>query len=194
MKEHPGKEPPYLSWRGAANGVGPGGSDGATVDLPSGSYLAICFLPDPADGKDHASKGMIRELVIAGTPHVAQAPAAETEIRLKDFSFQFGDLTAGTHTFRVVNDGPLTHELQLVRLNEGATARDFLAGVAPDSKGPPPGVMIGGPGAYGRGLEGYWTVTLTPGTYLFVCFVPDPSDGQPHLMKGMVREFTIPAT
>jgi hypothetical protein len=54
--------------------------------------------------------------------------------------------------------------------------------------------MIGGPGAYSRGLEGYWTVTLTPGNYVLLCFVPDPADGKPHLMKGMVREFTISAS
>jgi hypothetical protein len=193
-KDHPGAEPPFLSWRGAANGIAAGGSDGATVDLPSGKYIALCFLPDPTDGRDHLSKGMIKELVVAGSPGPAQAPEAEGEIRLKDFSFELPALVAGTHTFRVINDGPLTHELQVVRLNDGATAQDYLAAFAPGAKGPPPGVMIGGPGAYSRGLEGYWTVTLTPGNYVLLCFVPDPADGKPHLMKGMVRELSIPAT
>lgn len=194
VKEHPSAEPPYLSWRGAANAVATGGSDGATVDLPAGSYVAICFIPDPTDRRAHLTKGMIKEVTVAGTPHVAQAPEAHGEIRLKDFAFELPALAAGTHTFHVINDGPQTHELQLIRLNDGATSQDYLAAMGPDAKGPPPGVMLGGPGAYSRGLDGYWTVTLTPGSYVFLCFVPDPASGMPHMMKGMVREFTIPAT
>lgn len=194
MKDHPGAEPPFLSWHGAANGVAGGGTNGATVDLPGGTYVAICFLPDPTDGRDHLSKGMVKELVVAGSPGVGSPPAATGEIRLKDFSFELPALVAGTHTFRVINDGPQTHELQVVRLNDGATAEQYLAAFAPGAQGPPPGVMIGGPGAYSRGLEGYWTVTLTPGNYLLLCFVPDHADGKPHLMKGMVREFSIAAT
>lgn len=194
MKEHPGAEPPFMTWRGAVAAVAAGGSDGATTDLPSGKYIAICFLPDPTDGREHLSKGMMKEVVVAGSPGLAQAPKAEGEIRLKDYAFEIPALAAGTHTFRVINDGPLTHELQVVRLNDGATSQDYLAAFAPGAKGPPPGVMIGGPGAYSKGLEGYWTVTLTPGNYALLCFVPDPADGKPHFMKGMVRDISVPAT
>ena len=58
----------------------------------------------------------------------------------------------------------------------------------------PPGTDAGGPGALSRTLDQYWTVRLEPGNYLFVCFVPDSADGAPHLMKGMVREFTVSAS
>lgn len=191
LKADPNAEPPFMSWHGAASAADPGSSAAGTVNLPAGNYVAICFMPDPMDGKDHLSKGMTREFVVAGTPDGAKAPAAESEIHLKDFGFVAPTFAAGTHTFRVINDGPQTHEIQLVRLNDGATAQQFLAAMAPNAKGPPPGLLMGGPGAYSTGLEGYWTVTFTPGKYMFVCFVPDPATGVPHFMKGMVQEFTV---
>jgi hypothetical protein len=195
MKENPTAEPPFLTWRGAAGALAAGQTtEGATVDLPAGNYVLMCFLIDPADKMPHLLKGMMREIVVAGTPVNAQAPMAHMEIRMKDFAFDAPELTAGTHVFHVVNDGPQTHEVQLIRLNDGASIQDFMAAMAPDAKGPPPGVMMGGPGAFSVGLDTYWTVTLAPGHYAFVCFVPDVGSGVPHLMKGMVHEFTIPAT
>jgi hypothetical protein len=194
MKENPNAEPPFLTWRGAAGALAAGQTvDGATVDLPAGNYVLMCFVLDPADHMPHLLKGMMREIVVAGTPVNAAAPMAHAEIRLKDFAFEAPQLTAGTHVFHVVNDGPQTHEIQLIRLNEGASVQDFMAALAPDAKSPPPGVMMGGPGAYSVGLDAYWTTTLTPGHYIFVCFVPDVASGMPHLMKGMVHEFTIAA-
>lgn len=193
-KEHPGAEPPFISWHGAAGAVGVSGSTAGTVDLPAGNYVAICFMPDPTDGRDHLSKGMIKELVVTSTREAAKAPEAQGEIRLKDFGFEAPVIAAGTHTYHVINDGPQTHEVQLVRLNDGATGKDYLAALGPAAKGPPPGVMLGGPGAFSKGGDGYWTVTLEPGNYLFVCFVPDPASGMPHMMKGMVHEFTVPTT
>lgn len=189
----PNAEPPFMTWRGAAAAVVPGDTTGSTNDLPAGQYVAICFIPDPADGTPHLSKGMIREFTVAGTPGSAKAPAAEAEIRLKDFGYLAPTLSAGTHTFHVINDGPQTHEIQVVRLNPGATGEQFLAAMAPGATTPPPGAFLGGPGALSTGLDNYWTVTFTPGSYLFICFVPD-TDGTPHVMKGMVHEFTVPAT
>lgn len=191
---HPGAEPPFMSWHGAANAVGPSLSTAGTVDLPAGHYVAICFMPDPMDGRDHLSKGMIKELVVTGTRSAAQAPQTQGEIRLKDFGFEAPSIGAGTHTFHVVNDGPQTHELQLVRLNQGATANDYLAALAPGAKSPPPGLMLGGPGAFSKGGDGYWSVAFEPGNYIFICFVPDGATGLPHMMKGMVHEFTVPTT
>jgi hypothetical protein len=160
---NPGKVPAYVTWYGAVNGLAAGQADGALVNLPAGNYFAVCFLPDPADGREHLAKGMIRELKVAGTPTAAAAPTVDGEIRLHDYAFMTPEFTAGTHTYKVVNDGPEVHELQVVRLNDGASAQDFVAAMAPGAKGPPPGVMFGGPGAYSKGGEGYWTVTFTPG-------------------------------
>jgi uncharacterized cupredoxin-like copper-binding protein len=191
LKEHPQAAPPYLSYRGASNIIMPGDSSSSVNDLPAGHYLLICFVPDVADQTPHAFKGMIKEIVVAGPRHEAPLPTADGEIRLSDFAFATADIAAGTHTFHVVNDGPQVHEIQLVRLNDGATAQQFLAAMAPGTKGPPPGVFLGGPGALSKGEGDYWRVTLAPGKYLFLCFVPDVASGAPHFAKGMMRELTV---
>ena len=193
MQANPTGEPTFLTWRGGANAIAPNGSNASVSDLPAGRYVAICFLPDPADGKPHVAKGMIRELVVAGPRGEAAVPATTLEARTSDYEFIMPALTAGTHTIHYINDGPKTHEIQLYRLNEGATMENFMAAMAPGSTTPPPGVAVGGPGALSAGGDNYFTVTLEPGKYLVVCFVPDP-DGVPHAMKGMVQELTIPAS
>ena len=186
-------DPPWLTWRGSASGIAAQGSNTTISDLPAGRYVAICYMPDPADGRPHVTKGMIKELVVAGPRGDAPAPTADVEARTSDYKFTMPALTAGAHTIHVVNDGPTTHEIQLIRLNEGATMESFMASLAPGSTTPPPGVFLGGVGGLSRGAENYWAVTLEPGRYLLVCFVPDP-DGTPHAMKGMVQELTIPAS
>lgn len=191
MKEHPQAAPPYLSYRGAANMIDPGDSSTSVSDLPAGHYMLICFVPDPADRTPHAFKGMTKELVVAGPRHDAPLPIADAEIRLSDFTFASGDIAAGTHTFHVVNDGPQIHEIQLVRLNDGTTTQQFTAALAPGAAGPPPGAFLGGPGALSVGEDDYWTVTLKPGSYLFLCFVPDTASGAPHFTKGMIREVKV---
>jgi hypothetical protein len=119
---------------------------------------------------------------------------AVAEIRLSDFTYALPALTAGTHTFKVVNAGPQPHEAQLIRLNDGVTMEQYLAAMAPGATAPPPGTDLGGSGAISQGIDNWWTVTLAPGNYLVVCFVPDPADGKPHVMKGMVQQFTVAAS
>lgn len=192
MQANPNAEPKGLTWRGGAGGASPADSSGATSDLTPGRYVAFCFLPDPTDGgKPHLMKGMLKEIVVAGTPTGAPAPTADAEIHLTDFAFSPTTLTAGTHTIKVVNDGKQTHEIALARLDDGATAESFLAAMAPGAKGPPPGKPAGGNGAISPGSANYLTVTLTKGTYLLLCFVPDPADGKPHVMKGMVQTVVV---
>lgn len=194
MQANPNGDPPFMAWRGAGGAISPGDTTGSITDLAAGHYVLICFIPDPADGKPHVAKGMMKELVVAGTPHTAPLPTAHVEIHLRDFGYTAPSLTAGGHMIHVINDGPQTHEIQLVRLNDGVTAQQYLAALAPGATAPPPGTNVGGPGALSTGLDNYWSATFTPGHYLFVCFVPDVTDGMPHIMKGMVHEFSIPAT
>lgn len=188
-------EPPWLKFVGGAGAIGPNGSSAGISDLAPGNYIMFCFVTDPADGTSHIAKGMMKEVVVTGERLPAEAPIVAGEIQLNDFGFETPTLTAGTHTFRVVNVGLQTHEITLVRLNDGVTQEQFMASMAPGATpGPPPGVLVGGNGAISAGLSNFWTVDLTPGTYLMLCFVPDPADGAPHVMKGMVKEIVITAS
>lgn len=192
LAKDPTAEPAWLSWRGGAGAVLAGDTSAAVSDLAPGRYVAFCFLPDATDGgKPHLMKGMVKEIIVAGTASTAAPPVVTGEIHLTDFAFSPTTLTAGTHTLKVVNDGQQTHEIALARLDDGATAESFLAAMAPGAKGPPPGKPMGGNGAISPGQSNYLTVTLTPGTYLLLCFVPDPADGKPHIMKGMVQTIVV---
>jgi uncharacterized cupredoxin-like copper-binding protein len=123
-------------------------------------------------------------------PVASAAPSAVTVIA-SDYRFDApAELPAGLTTFRLVNRGPAIHHVQLVKLNEGKTADDFMAALK--AGGPPPKwvTMEGGPNPSELGDTSTTTVALEPGNYVMLCFVPDP-DGIPHVAKGMVRPLTV---
>ncbi len=191
FQENAAADPQWVKWRGASNSVSPGNTNTSMVNLTPGNYVTLCFIPDSA-GVPHMAHGMVKEFVVAGEPGTAAAPTADAEIHTSEYKFTMPAVSAGTHTFRFVNDGKETHEVEVLRLNEGATPEQVMAAFAPGSTTPPPVTSVGGPGALSPGLDDYWTVTLEPGQYVVVCFVP-AADGQPHIAKGMMQEWTIPA-
>ncbi len=129
----------------------------------------------------------------AGAPDAAAAPAAPSTVTVitTDYSFDApAELPAGLTTFRLVNRGPSLHHIQLVKFGEGKTLDDFAAALK--AGGPPPKwvTMEGGPNPSELGDTSSTTVTLEPGNYAMICFIPGP-DGVPHVAKGMVRPLTV---
>ncbi|HEX2220132.1 MAG TPA: hypothetical protein VHG35_15120 [Gemmatimonadales bacterium] len=128
----------------------------------------------------------------AGAPAAAASAAPSTvTVITTDYSFDApAELPAGLTTFRLVNRGPSLHHIQLVKFGEGKTLDDFMAALK--AGGPPPkwATMEGGPNPSELGDTASTTVTLEPGNYAMVCFIPDP-DGVPHIAKGMVRPLTV---
>ena len=130
-----------------------------------------------------------------GAPADAAASAAPSTVTVTttDYSFDApAELPAGLTTFRLVNRGPSIHHIQLVKFGEGKTLDDFMAALK--AGGPPPewATMEGGPNPSELGDTSSTTVTLEPGNYAMICFVPGP-DGVPHLAKGMVRPLAVTA-
>ena len=85
--------------------------------------------------------------------------------------------------------------MQLYRLEQGKTTADLLNAIRSGGPGQPlPSWVVdaGGPNAVMPGEEVEATFELEPGPHTAVCWVPD-SAGLPHLMKGMVQSFEIPA-
>ena len=123
----------------------------------------------------------------------AAAPAAPAVVTIhaKDFAYVAPDsIPAGFVTFHLINDGPDLHHATIFRLDSGKTATDLEAALK--NPGPPPmwAVPLGGPNAPAPGQSFDATLSLTPGSYLMVCFVDVPG-GVPHFMKGMVHPFTV---
>ena len=125
----------------------------------------------------------------------APAKPAVVTITARDFAFDAPDtILAGATVFQLVNKGTELHHIQVARLDSGKTAGDLAA--AMKNPGPPPAwfVEIGGPNAVVPGASSETAVSLTPGNYVLLCFIPS-ADGMPHVMKGMVRPLTVvPAT
>lgn len=181
---------------GGPNGVMPGGTTTALVELAPGRYVLICFIPSP-DGKPHFTKGMIRPLTVTGRADGSGPPAADAELALLDYAFrQSAPLQAGRRTIRVVNASEgRAHEVVLARLAEGRSAGDVVAwiqaldgGKAP---GPPPAEFLGGVSGLAPGGENFFVVDLEPGRYVWLCPMPDESGGSNHLHRGMYMPFTV---
>jgi len=87
-----------------------------------------------------------------------------------------------------MNEGKELHHLVLLRLAEGQTVAD-LEKMKPGAI--PAGiVLIGGPNPALPSGTAEATVNLKPGNYAMFCVIPGP-DGKPHMMKGMIRPFTV---
>ena len=188
-----GPPPAWVVDAGGPNPPMPNGTAEATEYLAPGAYVIVCFVPSP-DGTPHVAKGMMRELTVTPSSASAPAPNADATITLADYSFTSpAPLAAGQHVLRVVNSGPQSHEIVLIRLEPGKTARQFVQWVD-GMKGPPPGALLGGVAPIAPGDTAYFPADLTPGNYAFVCFVPDSKDGKPHAAHGMMQDFTVKGT
>lgn len=176
-------------------GVGmivPGDTGNATAVLAPGHYAMVCFISSP-DGTPHFAKGMVRPFeVVASAVTPAAEPAGDITITEKDYDFVVtGALTAGTHTISVENAGPQVHEVSLNQLAPGKTVADFAKWVQGGMKGEPPAKPVGGVTGPDVGGHQSFTATLAAGKYVLVCFVPDKTDGKPHMTHGMIKEITV---
>ncbi len=187
--------PAWAHFAGGPNPVAPGGASEATVVLEPGAWAMLCFVPAP-DGMPHVAKGMAKAFTVVPSSAPAAEPAAQVVMTLREYDFDLSTpLTAGTHTIRIENTGAQAHEVLLVRLNEGATVQDMVSYVdqmeAGTVAGPPPATPMGGVAGMAPGARNWITVTLTPGEYGLLCFVPDAADGKMHTHHGRARQFTI---
>jgi len=190
-----GPPPRWAREVGGPNTPVPGGESEATLDLMPGRYAVVCFIPSP-DGTPHIMKGMTREMVVAAPRGASARPASVAApamtMTLTDYRFELSaPLTAGRHTLRVRNAASQPHEVVFARLEPGKTAAE-MAAWAEKHVGPPPGAPLGGTTAMAPGLWNDVTLSLTPGEYALLCFIPDAKDGKPHIVHGMVHQITVP--
>jgi uncharacterized cupredoxin-like copper-binding protein len=177
---------------GGPNGVEPGDRFTTVQVLPPGEYVVLCIIPSP-DGVPHLAKGMMASFRTAAVEGAVRTVPARADVtyRLRDYSFGgTGRITPGRRTLRVVNDAGQWHELVLARLEPGKTAHDLLTW-AQSFQGPPPGRFLGGVSGLAHGQEAVMEFDFTPGSYVLLCFMPDATDGLPHVAHGMVQELQI---
>lgn len=197
LKADPGQVLPLISFVGGPNIVDPGQSQTVTVEMPAGTYLAVCFAPDVTNpAKNHAQMGMYKFFTVPASSGSAPAePADSGLVTLRDFHIELpspGPFNAGQTTWKIWNHGGQPHEMALLKLAQGKTSQDAISFLEQQNpSGPPPFSDAGGIGALGVDKSGWATLDLTPGNYVALCYVPDPSTGQPHFMMGMHQAFSV---
>ncbi len=191
MKNGHGVMPAWAVDVGGPNAPVPGEQTAATLNLEVGNYALICVIP-AKDGVPHVMKGMIRELTVVANEVPAPLPDPDIVLTLKDYTFEFDKpIKRGVQTIRVENAAPQTHEVVLLQLAPGKKAQDFLDWFSQGQKGPPPAKPVGGTTGIAQGEVNVFRHDFTPGSYGLICFVPDATDGKPHVAHGMITEFTV---
>ncbi len=115
--------------------------------------------------------------------------AVVIEAELIEYAFVLSQNTApagGVIAFNLVNSGEYPHELALIRLPEGMTLQQVLEDPSLEEQIEFFGGNFAGPG--GRASVAF--ENLEPGTYTLICFIDEP-EGVPHVVRGMVAEFTV---
>ena len=157
--------------------------------------LAVVLLLGPAalaaQAHDHEpSPSLVAATSTGGRAH----PDNTFTIAASEYAFDAPDtVPAGVTKIHLTNTGSEVHHAQMLRLDEGKTMADVQESLK--AGGPPPAWlhMVGGPNGIVAGVDAWATMRLTPGRYLLTCFVP-AADGQPHVMKGMIKELIVTGT
>lgn len=143
-----------------------GGSTSAanTAPPPTGAASAAGSNTVTVDGLDYSYK-------ISGSPH------------------------AGLVSMTFANKGQYAHEMGLARMKDGVTL-EALKGALAKSEDAAKAMLIDpdsettGPATVGPQRTETVTAPLDAGHYVVTCFLPGP-DGMPHVMMGMIGEFTV---
>jgi hypothetical protein len=203
----------YVDMIGGVSYIGAGQSTEALVDLPEGTVMAMCYVPDP-HGVAHALSGMSTMLnVSAATAETGPGSSGTTSGPAVAGAQATADPVVGTITmgadgyqipaslprgwYRVVNRdegtaGQGLHELSILGLKEELTGEGrqrLLDELAANATPSVPLTALGGMGALSPGFEAYLYLDLEPGPYLAVDFMPDPGAPRPHLLDGYVTAF-----
>jgi uncharacterized cupredoxin-like copper-binding protein len=114
--------------------------------------------------------------------------ATKVEVTAREYSFDMpGAIKAGRTSFVLANKGQEAHVMAIVKLKEGATLDQVLQS---DDQSQDLVETEWSSDIAARGEEEALTIDVTPGTYGVVCFIPN-AQGQPHVMLGMQKEFTV---
>jgi len=190
------KAQPLADFYGGVNAVPPGGSQTSRLNLDPGEYVVGCFIPSQTDLKPHSVKGMVTKLVVTpateGEVTFVEPPDVKGTIDQTDFAFTVPQDFDGKGTWKVSNSGAQLHETGIAKLADGKTTSDVTAFFAGIPVPPAPFIGAGGLGANSPGKDGYITLDLAPGNYVFVCLVGDPTNNKLHIAEGMVDSFTVP--
>lgn len=157
-----GAEPPeWAEDVAGVPGLSPGGSVTVTRTLEPGTYVFLCFFPDP-EGTPHAALGMYQLFTIAGDSGLT-LPEPDATITATDDGLQVPALAVGEQIVQFRNGGTKPHELALVAFEPGMGVRDVDEWIEGGYQGDPPVTFLGGMQTISEGESVFLTIDLEPG-------------------------------
>lgn len=169
----------------------PGETVSAVIDLRAGAWVLWGEHPGAAQAPVSVS-------VTGSAPAHLPVVQADVQISMVEYAFVVPTpLAAGPQIVELTNAGQEPHFFTLARVPHGTTVEAGLAAFFA-RYGDPAAAPAGGlrpeeltlafvRGTQSAGVTAWYTADLAPGTYLAVCFIPDPVNGIPHVMLGMTQ-------
>jgi len=155
-----------------------------TGDPPPSTFLIAARGSMIKDGDDWKFDG--QEFISPDIPDsvtTVQLDAAEFSL-----TFDAAQASSGHIAFQMANVGAQQHHVTMEQVPEGLNIEEAL-----QSEEEPEGLVhIGStpPLDPGDTRNIVLTEDLPPGRYVLLCFLPD-TDGTPHALKGMWKDFTV---
>lgn len=185
-----------LVFRGGTGYTSPGLAAETTLFMAPGNYVMECYIKMP-DGTYHWSKGMYKDLHVTADTTGAEAPQSpDIEITVTDEGLQVeGEPTTGEQLvavhFEQENPGLIGKDVHLAKLDESTDAvdvaewLDFMTaeGLVSTAEDPGPATFIGGTHEMPIGNTAYFTVSLDPGSYVWVA--------EQQIADMAMEEFTV---
>ena len=186
---HSDTPPKWVEGRGGVASTAARSSNSVTANLDKGTYVwSVSSNGSELDGKEPLGR-----FAVTSAKSTAPLPGGAASISTKEYGFDTKGLKAGVNTVSVSNKGKEWHHVIMAKITAGKTIEDLKKELTSNLQGPPQTIdqstqqflpMMN------PGVSYVTKITLQPGTYGFVCFMPD-AKGKPHVMDGMVQEVKI---
>lgn len=122
--------------------------------------------------------------------------ADENRVEIAMTEFAYGmpeEITGGTTTLEFTNNGEIPHEAAFGSIAGDHDLDDVMKAIR-SGKEPDWFADLAGIPVLDAGSTASMTRDLEPGRYIFMCFLPDPKTGAPHVTEGMVHLFEAAGT
>lgn len=176
---------------------------GGPADPPAGESREALLTIPAGDWQvfNDGEHGSVPLTAAASGDSVTQEPMATADVVFGDFNFKGLDgITAGQQLWKITNGGAQPHMLVLIGVPQGTTLDQVMATLMSEQSGTPvssavdpstvrflsDGVLL-----LSAGQPMWLPFMLAAGDYVALCFVTDPTTGQPHAAEGMVQLFTV---
>ena len=179
----------WVEGAGGTGSIAAGKSNVAIVNLDKGSHLYFVF----SNGDElSGDKAPFARFAVTGTKS-ATSPRGTSSITTKEYGFDTSGLKAGVNRVSFSNAGNEWHHAVIAKIKAGKTIADVKKEMSSNLQGPPQSIEEAGGEdlpLINPGVTMVTNITLSKGSYAFVCFMPD-AKGQPHVMDGMIKEVVI---